>query len=253
MIAILTGIILGISIFFSLFGLGGGVLYVPILEMFRFPLKEVVIPLSLLMNGIAGILSLIVFSRKRMVQWKTAIPVAIASVICSPLGTLIMLRLPTTTIHLFFGILLLFVGMRMSFAGSHTDSSPKIKSPALRTFLAICMGGIAGSTSGMLGGGAGSILVPALLFFGFSTKESAGISSLMVASSSFMGFFVQVKCGDYKLLDSLPILFPVIIAVIFGSVIGSSLAVRVKNPTILKRLFGGALLVIAFKFLFISR
>jgi len=248
-VILLAGLLLAISIFFSLFGLGGGVLYVPILESFGYPLKELVIPLSLLMNATAGTLSLIVFARKGMVRWKTAIPVAVASMIGSPVGALLEMKASVEMIHLLFGILLLFVGIRMVRNASKSVESTVVKSEIVRHRIAIAMGFFAGTTSGMLGGGAGSILVPALIFIGFSTKESAGISTLMVACSSIVGSIIQFDMGKSLPLHSLSLIVTAILAVMIGSIVGSSLAVKIKNTVLLKRLFGVALLITAIKFL----
>lgn len=62
---VVGGIILLASFLFAMLGLGGGMVYVPVLTWAGFPVKEVAIPLGLLLNGLNTLLALIPFARKR--------------------------------------------------------------------------------------------------------------------------------------------------------------------------------------------
>jgi len=55
---IASGVVFVISAVFSMLGLGGGMLYVPIFKWMELPLKTVAIPLGLLLNGVTSVSAL---------------------------------------------------------------------------------------------------------------------------------------------------------------------------------------------------
>jgi len=63
-------IIMIASFLFAMLGLGGGMIYVPVLKWAGFSVKEVAIPLGLLLNGLNTLFALIPYSRKKLVDWK---------------------------------------------------------------------------------------------------------------------------------------------------------------------------------------
>lgn len=64
--AIVAIIIFVASFLFAMLGLGGGMVYVPVLTLAGFDVKEVAIPLGLLLNGLNTLLALIPFARKKI-------------------------------------------------------------------------------------------------------------------------------------------------------------------------------------------
>ena len=78
---ILFPIILFVLSFISgMLGLGVAFISIPVLGLFSFDLKHVIMPWSLLLNGLIAISSAVAFTRSKMVDWRTAIPLlAVAS------------------------------------------------------------------------------------------------------------------------------------------------------------------------------
>ena len=85
-----TGILIFVvSFLFAMLGLGGGMLYVPIFHWLDFSLKNVVIPLALLLNGLNTLFALIPYGRRHLVDWKGGLPMALSALIGAPLGAVV--------------------------------------------------------------------------------------------------------------------------------------------------------------------
>ena len=103
-IAIAAGAMLVISSVFIVLGLGGGILFVPILHWAGFDLQAVAIPLGLLLNGTNTLLALIPYGRERLVDWKGGWPMALAAALTAPLGAFVQPRLEASTVLALFAV-----------------------------------------------------------------------------------------------------------------------------------------------------
>ena len=100
--SIVAVIIFAASFLFAMLGLGGGMVYVPVLNWAGFDLKEVAIPLGLLLNGLNTALVLIPFARKKLVDWKGGAVMAVTALIASPLGAILSTDVPIPTLKILF-------------------------------------------------------------------------------------------------------------------------------------------------------
>jgi len=81
-----TMITLLLSLIFSMLGLGGAMLYIPVFHWFGFDFKSVAIPTGLLLNGITALSAAVFYLRSKMVHVKGSIPLIISSFIGAPVG-----------------------------------------------------------------------------------------------------------------------------------------------------------------------
>lgn len=115
----------------------------------------------------------------------------------------------------------------------------------------LLIGVIAGILSGMIGIGGGIVIVPALVFFlGLSQLTAQGTSlAIMLPPVGFMAVYNYHKAGNlewkYALLIS--------VAFVIGGYIGSKLSIDVFSESVVKKIFGMVLLVVAFKLVFIDK
>jgi len=114
----------------------------------------------------------------------------------------------------------------------------------------LAVGLVAGMVSSIVGIGGGIIIVPSLvLILAMSQKSAQGTSlAMLLPPIGIMGVIEYYKKGyvDFKVAGILCIAF------IAGSFLGARLTINI-NDTVLKKVFGGFLLLIAIKYLFIDK
>jgi len=113
--------------------------------------------------------------------------------------------------------------------------------------LYLLLGLVAGTFSGLIGIGGGTIIVPALVFlFGLSQHQAQGTTlALLIPPIGFLAAWTYYKQGyvDLKIASFICIGF------FFGGLIGAKFATKLSNVT-LERVFGVALLLISLKMIF---
>ncbi len=117
--------------------------------------------------------------------------------------------------------------------------------------VAALIGLVGGVTSGLFGVGGGVVMVPAMLFFTAlalrDTQQAVGTSLVVIIPTAVMGVFKHQSLGNVKWGVAL-ILIPTAIA---GSYLGAALTQHVSSDT-LKRAFGGFLVLVGCKLLFLK-
>jgi uncharacterized membrane protein YfcA len=77
-------ILFALSFISGMLGLGVAFVSTPVLGLFGFDLKHVIMPWSLLLNGLTAISSAVAFMRSKMVDWRTAIPLLVITTLVAP-------------------------------------------------------------------------------------------------------------------------------------------------------------------------
>ena len=91
-----------IAFVFSMLGMGGSQLYIPILFWLGMDFKTQAIPLGMLLNIVNSLSAAFVYGRKKLINWRVAIPFGISMILFAPIGTMANIRLPTRPIILVF-------------------------------------------------------------------------------------------------------------------------------------------------------
>jgi len=113
--------------------------------------------------------------------------------------------------------------------------------------LLIIIGLCAGILSGLIGIGGGILMVPMfVLFLGITQHNAQGLSlAVMLPPVTFLAVYNYHKGGeiDWKVALIVSIMF------IIGGYFGSKLALQI-DQRLLKKIFGGLMLIVALKLLF---
>jgi len=241
---IVAVVIFAASFLFAMLGLGGGMVYVPVLTWAGFDVKEVAIPLGLLLNGLNTMLALIPFSRKKLVDWKGGMPMAVSALLFAPAGAYLAQFVPTNILMIVFSVIVAFAAVRMIWT-SKQEEPEQMMSLKKRSIIGSGVGAFAGLLGGLLGIGGGFIIAPILMWMGYKTKEAAATTAFVVTFSSFSGYLGHVAEGHFNW--TLTII--VVLAVILGSQFGGSFMSNKAKPTMVKQIYAVVLLAIAGKLL----
>jgi len=228
-----------IAFVFSMLGMGGSQLYIPILFWFGLDFKTQAIPLGMLLNVVNSSSAAVTYARKRMVDWRVGLPFGMTMVLFAPLGTRVNVSLPTKPVILIFALFTASAALLML-------SGWRPKGGALggrgRLLLGLTGGGLLGFFAGLIGRGGGSFVVPLLYIAGLPAKAAAATSALTVTfsgTSSFVSHIVTAARPQWALWVACAA------SVLIGSQLGSRLmAERLKSGAV-KKVFGFVLLGVA--------
>jgi uncharacterized membrane protein YfcA len=228
-----------LSFLAGMMGLGVAFIATPVLGLFGFELKHVIMPWSLWLNGLTAISGAVAFVRAKMVDWQTAIPLLVITTIIAPLGVWLIRFVPTETVWWFYVAVLVFLSYRMAFPPKMDDNqSPTITNE--RRLLGGILSAIIGVLAGFLGVGPGFLLMPALVFLGYTARLAAATNSVIVTLPSFSAFLTHLPEAQF---DWIMLALTSITAVIGAQMGARFMARRVKSLT-LSRIFALALILL---------
>jgi len=235
-------VVLVASFLFAMLGLGGGMVYVPVLVWAGFPVKTVAIPLGLLLNGLNTLLALIPYARSKLVDWKGGLAMAAAAFVLAPAGAYTAQYVPVRQLLILFAALVLVAAVRMLRSAGHAEPT-QVMPLGRRSAIGGLVGGLAGFLGGMLGLGGGFIIAPILMWMGYRTKEAAATTAFVVTFSSLSGYLGHVAGGHVNWALGVVL----VVAVVLGSQLGGSFMSKRAKSEWVKRLYALVLVAIAFK------
>src|SRR6056297_1714185 len=240
---ILAIIILGIAVFMSMVGKGGGNFYILAMITAGISMHHAATTSQLIMMTTATI-SMLVFNKNKRVDWKLALVIDPATDIMALVGGYLAGGFEGYILKLMFAISLIIVSIFMFIP----VKNKKIKKAdrfgfwerdfgdnhyVVNLWLTIPVAAIVGFFAGAIGISGGSFKIPLMVLAGGVPIEIAvGTSSAMVAVTALMGFIGHGLQGNINLSLALPL----VIAAVSGGLIGSKWAIKTK-PKNLKLLF----------------
>ena len=213
--AVLTLIMLVLSIVSGMLGIGVAFAAVPILSLYLPDLVNQVQPLSLLLNGITAMFSLMGFAQAGYVDWKRGGILAVVTTVFAPVGSYTAHLVSPVFIWIVYFISVIYLCWHLMRPEKTRAGKENFKLGAL---LAVPIS----IATGFLGVGPGFLLVPALVLVGFNTRSAAGMNALAVTPSSFSA--VLPHWSDMRLDFWMDV--PLLIAGAAGSLIGATLATK---------------------------
>ncbi len=238
MLILLPGLFFAIAFVFSMLGMGGSQLYIPILFWAGLDFKTQAIPLGMLLNVVNTTSAAVTYARKHMIHWRLGLSFGLTMMAAAPVGTAVHHLLPSRLLILIFALftatagILMWIGWQPKRASSHRA----------HLVLGLTGGAFLGFTAGLIGRGGGSFVVPLLYMAGVDARTAAATSALAVTfsgSASFISHVATTAHPDWRLWGLC------VAAVLAGSQAGSRfMSSRLKGSTV-KKVFAAVLIGIA--------
>ncbi len=231
-LVLLLVLLFAVAFIYSNLGLGGGLLFVPILLGLGVGTSKVVAPISLTLTIMTAASSTINHHRKGYVDFRLGRTLVIGTLVGALLGTYLHIAFVSEeafkvffiTILLVFGVLMLRDWVRNPRSVDDDDDS-KLNPRRLTETTAAMVG--SGFLSGLAGVGGGLLNVPLIrILLGRRTRTSIGTSSLLIMPTAAFGFFLylvglSLSSAGFNIPSEfilIPILMP---AVFVGAFLGS--------------------------------
>jgi len=93
-----------IAFVFSMLGMGGSQLYIPLLFWLGMDFKTEAIPLGMLLNVVNSSSAALTYGRKRLIVWPVAVPFAVTMIAFAPVGVWLNVQLPVKPLLAFFAL-----------------------------------------------------------------------------------------------------------------------------------------------------
>jgi hypothetical protein len=225
-------IFFGIAFVFSMLGMGGSQLYIPILYWMGLDFKTEAIPLGMLLNVVNTFTATTTYTIKKMVDWKAALPFAVMMLILPPVGAWFNVHLPTKSLIAFFAI---FTATAATLMLSGWKPQKGEMSSKGRILLGLSGGSILGLVAGLIGRGGGSFVVPLLYIAGLEAKAAAATSAFVVTCSGVSSFIAHLAMAARP---NWLIWAGCTVAVFLGSEIGSHVMAEKLKPKGVRTVFG---------------
>ncbi len=228
-----------VAFVFSMLGIGGSQLYIPILFWLGMDFKTQAIPLGMLLSVVSSLSAAITYGRKKIIDWKIAIPFGLAMILFAPLGAWLNISLPTKLVIIIFALFTAAAAILM--LSSWKPKRGEFTSRG-KTALSVSSGSVLGFFAGLIGRGGGSFVVPLLYIAGLEAKTAAATSAFVVTCSSTSSFISHIFTAARP---QWIIWVLCVLAVIGGSQLGSRLMATKLKSKYIKIIFGTVLLGIA--------
>lgn len=243
---LLALIILAIAVFMVMTGHGGGNFFIITLVLAGIEMHIAAASVQFILFT-AAFFAMLVFGRKKFVEWKLAIFMGILIGISAITGGFFSSYIEGKWLKLILSVLLFFLAILMlkpfkekqdvtiksGMNYFNIKSSDGMLNYSMNLLLVVPIVLIFGFVAGMVGISGGSFMVPILvLSCRVPMKNAVATASALVAVSAFSGFIGHAAAGhfDYR------IAVPVAIGGAIGGLIGGSIAIKTK-PKVLKILF----------------
>jgi uncharacterized membrane protein YfcA len=235
-IAVLLG-----SALLGMMGLGGGIVYVPLLSWWGLDLTTGAIPMSLLLGIATSGIAAFTYYRSGLVETRTSLTAASTVFLGAPAGTWAVTRLPGGVVRILFSLAALYVVYRI-FSTMNKEGAGDVRKE-YRTSVILTIGFFVGFSSGLLGIGGGFLLLSFLLATGMPTKNAVATSSLVVVISATAAFLSHLVHASFPV----PLALLLAGTALAGSRLGGLWVTHSAQPRTLRVIVGVIIAVIAVK------
>ncbi|WP_319560760.1 sulfite exporter TauE/SafE family protein [Marispirochaeta sp.] len=235
--------VFAIGLIMTMSGRGGGNFYVPLLVLSGLGMHQAA-TMGQFILMIAALTGMLVFNKKKMVDWKLALVIDPPTDIMALVGGYFSSYLSGTSLKIVLSIFLVIAGFSMltkvkerpiqtqkRFGYWHRDFAGE--KYIVNLWYTIPITALSGLVAGAVGISCGSFKIPLMvLLCGVPMGIAVGTSSAMIAATAIMGFTGHTIQGHFEPHYAIPLA----IAAILAGILGGKLAIK-TNPRHLKLIF----------------
>ena len=210
----------------GMLGIGVAFAAIPILSLGGLDLVHGVQPIALFLNGVTALCSAISFGRAGYVDLGRSLQLAGVATVFSPVGAFAALH---ASEPMLWGCYFVTVAVTLYFMHQKQVQTDE----RLSFSWVLALAAPVAALSGLLGVGAGFLLVPLMVFSGFSIHRAAAMNSVAVVPASFASLIPHLGSATVSVSYALPIAACAALGAFFGGFL-SSWTVSEKG---LRRLF----------------
>jgi uncharacterized membrane protein YfcA len=202
----------------GLFGVGGGIILVPILVILFKVNQHKAQATSLVVVALAAVTGAMTYALADSVAWLAVPFLIIGGIVGTLLGTIAVKKVKDRILKLVFGIFLVFVAIRIAVQSldstALTNASAGLDIGPIYLLVGLAMGLL----SSFLGVGGGIIVIPILItVFGFTPQLAAGTSLVVMIPIVLLGALRLTKGGFTNWGQGVRIGIPAAISAIGGA------------------------------------
>ncbi len=196
LLPLVGAMVFAVAFLYSNLGLGGGLLYVPILLTFAISgedAQRIAVPVSLTYTIATALSATINHHLQGLVDWRLGLRLVAGAMGGAVLGSHFTLTAARWVFDLLFIAITVLFGAQMmrDWMGARTDfesGRSGLDTPSRRSEAAVATAG-SGFVSGAVGVGGGLVNVPLMVYLlGRRTREAIGTSNLLIMPTAAMGF-----------------------------------------------------------------
>lgn len=234
----------------GLFGIGGGVLLVPLLVLVLGRTQHVAHATSLVGIVLPATVAATRFAVEGAVAWWPALAITAGALAGVQLGAAIAHAIPERSLRIAFTVLLAVTAARLLLGAAPTGTGTLAPAVTVAAVAAHVLVGLAsGTASALLGIGGGAVIVPALvILLGYGQHLAEGTSLAVIVPTTLVGAWSHARRGytDWALGWRLGG------AGLVGALVGAQVALSLPGE-VLARAFGGLLVVVTALFVVRTR
>jgi hypothetical protein len=225
-----------LSAFFALGGVGSATAMVPVMHWLGIDFNFAK-AIGLFVNTSTTVTATFMNIKRKVLDIKFALPLAVALAAFAPLGAMYSKHIPVHEVKWLFALFLFFSASMILFGKKEQ------KFQYDRQWVMILIGAVVGFISGLLGIGGGALLMPIMILLGFDAKKLAVTMSFVIPFSTFAAFLTYMSFVKFDWI----ILGIAAAGAILGGYIGNYFMHFKLNQKQIKRIIGILLYIIAIK------
>jgi uncharacterized membrane protein YfcA len=227
-----TGIGLLAGLLAGFFGVGGGIVVIPLLILFvHFDQRQASVT-SLVAIIPTSLVAASAFLASGTVPWDQTVfglIIAIGSTITAPLGAWALRTWKTTTVRWIFIAVLLFSAIQVAYQLPNRDNHLEWSAGVVIGLIA--SGAVMGFVAGLLGVGGGLLLLPLLVLgFGVSDLTAKALSLIAMFPAAISGTIGSARAGTVNWKAGVSLGVPMALASIAGVWLATTTPVEWANP-----------------------